>query len=201
MSRPRQRAETAPAEAAATGLPEWDLGDLYGSPEAPEVEADLRRALSAAEALEGEFKGRLAELDGPALAALIARFEQLEEQLGRVMSYAQLLHAAKTDDPSIGRFFQTVQERVNQIATKLLFVTLELNRIEDPSRSRRRSPSRRHSPTISPGCATCGAFARISSTTRSSGSCTRSRSPGGAPGSGCSTRPWPGCASRLRTRS
>jgi oligoendopeptidase F len=131
MSRPRRRAEAALAEAAATGLPEWDLGDLYGAPEAPEVEADLRRALTAAEALEGEFKGRLDELDGPALAALIARFEQLEERLGRLMSYAQLLHASKTDDPSIGRFFQTVQERVNQIATKLLFVTLELNRIED----------------------------------------------------------------------
>jgi oligoendopeptidase F len=62
---------------------------------------------------------------------LIERYERLEEQLGRIASYAQLLHAARTDDPEIGRFFQSVQERVNEAATSLLFVTLELNRIED----------------------------------------------------------------------
>ena len=65
------------------------------------------------------------------LAEMIARYEQLEECLGRAMSYAQLLHAADTEDAEIGRFFQTVQERVNEISTKVLFVTLELNRIED----------------------------------------------------------------------
>src|SRR5512132_837079 len=112
------QAAPAGAAAATTPLPEWDLGDLYASPDAPEVDRDLRAALEAARALQAEYKGRLGELDGAALAKLIA-------------SYAQLLHAARTDDPEIGRFFQTVQERVNEAATSLLFVTLELNKIED----------------------------------------------------------------------
>jgi oligoendopeptidase F len=47
------------------------------------------------------------------------------------MSYAQLLHAAKADDPEIGRFYQTVHERVTDVGTRLLFLTLELNRIDD----------------------------------------------------------------------
>ena len=62
---------------------------------------------------------------------MIERYERIEEQLGRVGSYAQLLHAAHTDDPEIGRFFQSVQERANQIGTRLLFVTLEINRIDE----------------------------------------------------------------------
>jgi oligoendopeptidase F len=125
--------QAAPAGAAAASapLPEWDLGDLYASPDAPEVDRDLRAALEAARALQAEYKGRLGELDGAALAALIERYERLEEQLGRLASFAQLLHAARTDDPEIGRFFQSVQERVNEAATSLLFVTLELNKIED----------------------------------------------------------------------
>jgi oligoendopeptidase F len=125
--------QAAPARAANSPapLPEWDLCDLYASPDAPQVDHDLRAALEAAGALEAESKGRLGELDGDALAALVERYERLEEQLGRVASYAQLLHAAHTDDPEVGRFFQSVQERVNEAATKLLFVTLELNRIED----------------------------------------------------------------------
>ena len=62
---------------------------------------------------------------------MIERYERIEEQLGRLMSYAQLLHAAKADDPQIGRFYQTIHERVTKVGTRLLFLTLELNRIED----------------------------------------------------------------------
>jgi oligoendopeptidase F len=131
MAHGRQQVERMSAEIVEQPLPTWDLADLYAAPHSPEVEADLERAAAVATALADEFKGRLGELDGAALGEVIARYEQLEEWLGRAMSYAQLLHAANTEDPEIGRFFQTVQERVNEIGTHVLFVTLELNRIEE----------------------------------------------------------------------
>jgi oligoendopeptidase F len=131
MAHPRQQAERMSSDLVEQPLPAWDLRDLYAAPDSPEVEAELERAAAAATALADEFKGRLGELDGDALAEVIARYEQLEDWLGRAMSYAQLLHAANTEDPQIGRFFQTVQERVNEISTSVLFVTLELNRIEE----------------------------------------------------------------------
>jgi oligoendopeptidase F len=131
MEQPRQRAERAARRQQPDALPEWDLSDLYAAPDAPEVQADLDRADQAATALADDFKGRLGGLSGDDLAGLIARYEQIEERLGRAASYAQLLHAANTEDPEIGRFFQTVQERATAIGTKILFVTLELNRIED----------------------------------------------------------------------
>ena len=146
MTLPCHQAAPAGAAASTAPLPEWDLSDLYPSPDAPEIDQDLRAALETSSALEAEYKGRLGELDGDALAALIRRYERLEEQLGRVASYAQLLHAARTDDPEIGRFFQSVQERVNEAATRLLFVTLELNRIEDETLAERleQSPELAH---------------------------------------------------------
>jgi len=131
MSIPREPAGLATAATSADAPPEWDLGDLYASPEAPEIEIDLTAALNDAVALEEEVKGRLADFDGSALGAVIERFEKIEERLGRLMSYAQLLHAAKAEDPEVGRFYQTVHERVIEIGTRLLFLTLELNRIED----------------------------------------------------------------------
>jgi oligoendopeptidase F len=131
MAHPRQQVERTSSTRAEAPLPTWDLSDLYAAPDSPEVRADLERAAAAALALADDFKGRLRELDGDALAEMIERYERLEEWLGRAMSYAQLLHAANTEDPEIGRFFQTVQERVNEIGTQVLFVTLELNRIED----------------------------------------------------------------------
>ncbi len=111
--------------------PAWDLGDLYASPEDPRIEEDLASCAGAAAALETDFKGRLSEFSGDALAGMLDRYEVVEERLGRVYSYAQLLFAAHRDDAAIGRFFQTVQERVNDITTRLLFVTLELNKLDD----------------------------------------------------------------------
>jgi oligoendopeptidase F len=131
MSMPREPAGPASGGAAAETPPEWDLSDLYASPDAPEIETDLAQALSDATALEAEAKGKLAGLDGAALGAVIERYEQIEERLGRLMSYAQLLHAAKAEDPEVGRFYQGVHERVTEVGTRLLFLTLELNRIED----------------------------------------------------------------------
>ena len=201
MSQPCHQAASAAAAPSSVDLPEWDLGDLYGAPTAPEVERDLAAALASAGALESDYKGRLAELDGDALATLIERFEQLEEQLGRVASYAQLLHAAKTDDPEIGRFFQTVQERVNEIGTKLLFVTLEINRIEDAALAAQVEQSARLAPL--PALAARRAQLPPASARRRdrAGAAREVDHRARAPGCGCSTRRWPACASRSTARS
>ncbi|MDX1576816.1 MAG: oligoendopeptidase F, partial [Kiloniellales bacterium] len=119
-------------ESKALGdLPVWDLSDLYAGPDAPELTADLDQAAAEAEAFQAEFQNNLAALDGDALAAAIARYEAIEEALGRVMSYAQLVHAGDMSDAEAGRFFQNMQERTTDISTALLFFTLELNRLEE----------------------------------------------------------------------
>ncbi|MGI9435685.1 MAG: M3 family oligoendopeptidase, partial [Geminicoccaceae bacterium] len=131
MTPARQHADQGAATNDATDLPTWNLDDLYKSMDAPEIERDLTAAAEEAEALDKVGKGKLQAMDGGALAAFVRRYEQVEDLIGRVYSYASLLHAAKSDDPEISRFYQTVRERINEIGTKLLFVTLEINRIED----------------------------------------------------------------------
>lgn len=112
-------------------LPEWDLSDLYSGPEAPELVRDLDWAMQAAKGLEADVKGRMAELSGQDFGQAIERYEAIYETLGRILSYAQLLHAADVADPERGRFSQTMQERATDISTHTLFFTLEVNRLED----------------------------------------------------------------------
>jgi oligoendopeptidase F len=112
-------------------LPEWDLSDLYDGPESPTLQQDLAEAQRTAEAIERRYKGKMAGLSGAELGAAIAEYERLDEVLSRIMSYAQLLHAGDVTDPAIGKFYQTMQERVNDITAHTLFFTLELNRLED----------------------------------------------------------------------
>ena len=112
-------------------LPEWDLKDLYPGPDSPELKAALDSARSDAGAFEQRHKGRLAGLDGAALAAAVEAYERIDEVLSRVMSYASLLHAGDMTSPELGRFYQAMQEQVTAISTQLLFFTLEINRLDD----------------------------------------------------------------------
>ena len=118
-------------EADAAPLPGWDLSDLYPGPESDEVRRDLERAAADAEALHEEFAGRVAELDGEALGGLIARYEAIRETLERLSSYAYLVYCTALEDAEATRFFQTIREETTGIESQLLFLTLELNRIED----------------------------------------------------------------------
>jgi oligoendopeptidase F len=115
----------------AASLPAWDLRDLYPAPDSPALAADLDRAEQAAKAFELGHAGKLATLSGRALAAAIGEYEAVEEILGRVMSYAQLLFSGDSTDAVLGKFYQSMSERVTAISSHLLFFTLELNRIDD----------------------------------------------------------------------
>src|ERR1700722_2271728 len=119
------------ASSPADTLPAWDLSDLYRAPDSPEVEADFTRADREARAFAATYAGKLAGLSGAALAAAITEYEQMEEVLGRLLSYAQLLFAGDSESAAIGRFYQSVNERATTISSHLLFFTLELNRLED----------------------------------------------------------------------
>ncbi|HUW79433.1 MAG TPA: M3 family oligoendopeptidase [Acidocella sp.] len=126
-------------------LPVWDLNDLYAAPDDARIEADLQAAQAQAAAFEAQYRGQLAGLSGAELAAAVQTYERVEESLGRVMSYAQLLFAEDSTDPAHGKFYQTMSERVTAISTHLLFFTLELNlfpeaalaeKLQDPALAR-----------------------------------------------------------------
>ncbi|HEY4041538.1 MAG TPA: M3 family oligoendopeptidase [Rhodopila sp.] len=127
-----QSEQLPPDQLPTDQLPSWDLSDLYLSPDDPRAMADLTQAARAAKAFAQVRTGKLAALSGADLAAAIAEYEQIQEMLGRVASYAQLLFAGDSTDPAIGRFYQTVNERVTAIGSDLIFFTLELNRLDEP---------------------------------------------------------------------
>src|SRR6476620_1906603 len=115
-------------------LPEWNLRDLYSGLDSPEVKRDLELADGECAAFEQDFKGRLAALaagEGGALAKAVARYEAIDDRLGRLMSYASLMYAGNTTDPARAKFYGDIQERITAASLHLLFFTLELNRIDD----------------------------------------------------------------------
>ena len=115
-------------------LPEWDLTDLYPGMDSPEVAADLKAAQERAKTFEASYKGKLAELAAENVSALVVAiraYEDLDDLLGRLISFAGLAYAGNTTDPKTQKFYGDVQEQITSASSHLLFFGLELNRIED----------------------------------------------------------------------
>jgi oligoendopeptidase F len=125
------QATTSQKPQGTGALPRWDLSALYPATDAPELTRDLERAQGAAKKFRERHAGNLEALNGAALGAAVGEYEAIKERLGRIASYAQLVHAGDMSDPEIGRFYQTIQERVTAIDAQLIFFGLELNRIDD----------------------------------------------------------------------
>lgn len=129
--KPNPRPKGSPARNKLGPLPEWDLTDLYPSPDGPELAADIEKARKASKAFAKRYQGKLADLTGDRLAKAISDYEKADEVLSRIMSYASLLYAGDMSDPENGRFYQSMQESVTGISSLLLFFELEINRIPD----------------------------------------------------------------------
>jgi oligoendopeptidase F len=127
-----RRASRTSAKAEIGPLPEWNLADLYPAMDAPQIKQDLERGEADSIAFEKDYKGRLAALAaGGGLVEAVKRYEALEDLLGRIISYAGLVHAGDTTHPARSKFYGDMQERVTAASLHLLFFTLELNRIDD----------------------------------------------------------------------
>jgi oligoendopeptidase F len=124
------------AKVTKAKLPEWNLADLYSGIDAPEVARDLSRMDADCVAFETDYKGKLAERTaaeegGAWLAEAVRRYEAIDDLAGRLSSFAGLVHAGDSVDPTISKFYGDVSERLTNASVHLLFFPLELNRIDD----------------------------------------------------------------------
>ena len=136
--------------AAAKALQTWNLADLYAGPEAPEVERDLKDAGTKAAVFRQQYEGKLPSLGGADFLVAIMAYERIQEILGRLMSYAQLLYAGDMSNTEFGRFQQNINERSTQISLETLFFTLEINKLsdEDMAAKLQHAPLRRYAPWL-----------------------------------------------------
>ena len=117
-------------------LPVWDLSDLYPAPDSAKLREDLTEAEASARAFKDRYTGKLVSLPGGELAAAIKEYERIEEVMGRIMSYAQLLFSSDSSNSVYGQFYQTMSERTTEIGSHLIFFTLEVNRLDDATLER-----------------------------------------------------------------
>ena len=106
----------------------WNLGDLFGGMDDPNLEKTLGECLARAEAFANDYKGKInsADLTAATLGAALWEYEAISQEAAKPATYASLLFATDTGDPARGAFLQKMRERGTALALPLLFFDLEL---------------------------------------------------------------------------
>jgi oligoendopeptidase F len=117
----------------------WDLSELYRGLDDPRLDGDLAEALKRARAFETSCRGKVAVAGGPApefLVTSLTEYESLSEQMDKSAVYANLVHAAKTDDPAHGALLSRTREKRTEINKHLIFFDLEWIQVADADAAR-----------------------------------------------------------------
>ncbi len=112
-------------------LPEWDLSDLYTSPDAPELKRDMDWLEKACADFAADFEGKLAGLSAVEMLDCVLRYEKIDLIAGRIMSFTGLRYYQNTTDAERGKAISDAQDKITTYTTPLVFFSLEVNRIED----------------------------------------------------------------------
>ena len=125
----------APSD-AADALPEWRLDDLYAGMDDPALARDLEAARAAVAdlvRLKGALVGARAQAErlGTGLDQAIALYERAGDLLGAAGAYASLAASTQQTDPAWAKFEADIRARGAAIGADTLFLTLEINQLED----------------------------------------------------------------------
>jgi len=112
-------------------LPEWDLSDLYASPDAPELKRDMDWLEKACSDFAADFEGKLAGLNSAEMLDCVLRYEKIDLVAGRIMSFNGLRYYQNTTDAERAKAMSDAQDKITTYTTPLVFFSLEVNRIED----------------------------------------------------------------------
>jgi oligoendopeptidase F len=116
--------------------PLWDLSDLYASTDDARIEADLDRAralVTELNALQGRLVASRADAEalGRVLDQAVTLYEQASDVLCGLGAYAFLAASTNRNDAAAQGFEATVRERMTAIATPTIWVTLEVNQLDE----------------------------------------------------------------------
>jgi len=107
----------------------WDLTHLYLDESA--LRNDLSEVMFKAKEFNKSWRGKVANLSASQLSQAIMEYEQIQEQIGRAMTYVYLSWATATNDAARGALLQHVREQCTHINKTLLFFGLEWVKVEE----------------------------------------------------------------------
>lgn len=118
-------------EASGAENIQWDLSDLYKSPDDPNLEKDKKNVLEQADQFAEKYRGEIANLSAPEFAQMLREYENMIQTLGKIGSYSHLIWSTNTEDPKLGKLLQQANELGSEVSQKLVFSDVEWLKVDD----------------------------------------------------------------------
>ena len=112
-------------------LPVWNLKDLYESPKAKNLNNDLNQLRRITKKFEKKYTYKITKLSPSQLLKAIIELENIDIKIDKIMSYAHLLVAEDGNNEKNKIFYQQMQEQITNIASSIVFFSLELNEVSN----------------------------------------------------------------------
>lgn len=127
--------QTLPID-AASGLPIWDLSDLYQGPDDPRIQQDFARGAEHVKELarlEGAFISARANPErlGLLIDQAASLYEKAMDDMGGALAYATLASTIDRENPAIAKMQSDLSTQAAMISADTLFLSLELNKLDD----------------------------------------------------------------------
>ena len=103
----------------------WNLDSLYDSPQDELLTDDLDLCIQEAALIKESCAGKLAELEPAFFARTVRRLERIQENLGRISTYAFLNFVTQVKNDEAGAFLQKSKEEASRVQGDLVFFDLE----------------------------------------------------------------------------
>ena len=129
--RPVLDANAAGSAGSFANLPDWDLTDLYPSPDSAEFGRDMAWLEENCAGFGASYQGKLASLSADQMLDCVQTYERIETIGGRVMSFAGLRYYQNTLDADRAKFMADAEGQITDFTAALVFFTLEFNRLEE----------------------------------------------------------------------
>ena len=114
-----------------TKLPEWDLKDFYPSHDSEMFKNDLVNLETLINKFFEDNKGKLLKFSEKKIEIVIEDFEKIEEIIVKIKSYIFLFHCTDQLNQKKTTFYQKIQEKITALESKLIFFSLEINKIPE----------------------------------------------------------------------
>ena len=112
-------------------LPKWDLMDFYPSLTSSELTKDQAKLTKACAKFAKDYAGKVETLSAADFGKAIVQYEKIDELMGKIGCYAQLLYAGDMSKPEVTQFYQNTQELLTSLSSDILFFTLSINKLSD----------------------------------------------------------------------
>ena len=112
-------------------LPIWNLKDLYESPKTKKLNNDLNKLRISTKKFEKKYASKITKISSNQLLKAIIELEDIDTKIDKIMSYAHLLVAEDGNNEKNKIFYQQMQEQITNIASSIVFFSLEINEISE----------------------------------------------------------------------